>query len=638
VYNRRVFCFFGKILSSSLCPLATFFSIEKSPSSYQMNFSLARKTEARNLISDANFLRDWEALYQNCSWATVFQSPVFVKTWYEIYGEVFDLLFVYETNEAENLNGLFPLAIEKSSGKICAAGDYHAEYQTWLACEENANSFVEKAFDRLRRDFFEQRLELLFLAPNTPLIWFENKKKWGGQTNLLTHLHPLIEIGNGEKSEESLRKKGNKTRFRQLNKIGEVRLETLRTPEELEPIFDEIEDYMKLRMSALHNVLPEYDARRKPFHLALMKNSDFIHASLLKAGDKIASAKIALRNRGEMLLSVTSMSPFFARQSPSKLHILLLGKAFAKEKIPVFDLSPGAGYKERFATHCKEANSITVFFNKADFLRYKSKRKVYGLTKERLEQLNIAKTKVFAFSDKLLHKLRRVKYRTVPGTILKNTRRKIFERRECRIYSFDVQKIALLENPNLMRRDSVADLLKYVPAEGWQLTVSQFHKVCLERFENGNHSFTFADDDTLLHYGWLIERQEISDVSEVRQKFELPPNSAVLFDFYTHPKARGRGLYKKSLLQGLHSAAQIAGTEQVFIGVMADNLASRRVIEKTGFVYRGSLFNETRFGKIKKWQIWDAKMSEKSDSASLNENFEETRINAEEYELSRTTP
>lgn len=597
-----------------------------------MPLFIAENKKAETLLNDENFVRKWSSLAENCAWGTIFQTPVFVKTWFEIYGDVFDLLFVFEENEAKELTALFPLAIEKQTGKICAAGDYHAEYQAWLATEANANGFAEKSLDALAKRFPEKKLELLFLAPNAPLEWTKNKNGWGGQINLLSHSHPIIEIGGGEKSEESLRKRGNKTRLRQLNKIGAVRLEKLETAEELEAIFDEIEDYSKIRLSALHNVAPVCDRRRKRFHAALMRVPNLIDASVLRVGERIASAKVSLKNRGEMLLSITSMSPFLARQSPSKLHILMLGKEYAKRKIPVFDLSPGGGYKERFATACKTAHSVTIFFSRKDFLRHKSKRKIYRLSKESLERLSVTKTRAYAFADKLLHKLKRVKYRTIPRTILKNTRRKIYELKECRIYSFDARHVSSRQTDEFLKRDSISDLLKYSPVEGWQFTASEFHLNCLERFENGYHSFTVADDETLLHYGWLIERQETSRVFEVEQEFDLPPNSAVLFDFYTHPKARRRGLYRKSLLQGLFCAARVPETEQVFIGVMADNAASRRVIENAGFVYRGSLFKETRFGKVRKWQIWEEN-SEKKSSADLTENFGEAHVKAEKSEL-----
>ena len=105
----------------------------------------------------------------------------------------------------------------------------------------------------------------------------------------------------------------------------------------------------------------------------------------------------------------------------------------------------------------------------------------------------------------------------------------------------------------------------------------------------------------LLHYGWLIERQTESVISEVGQTNYLPADAAVLADYYSHPLARGRGLYQKSLSQMLHDAAAIQGTRRIYIGVMADNGPSRHVIEKLGFVYQYSFFRQRRPHATRLW-------------------------------------
>jgi RimJ/RimL family protein N-acetyltransferase len=68
------------------------------------------------------------------------------------------------------------------------------------------------------------------------------------------------------------------------------------------------------------------------------------------------------------------------------------------------------------------------------------------------------------------------------------------------------------------------------------------------------------------------------------------PGSAALFDFFTHPQARGKGLYQAAMQQMLHDASCIPNTSQVYISVMADNVASRHAIEKIGFKYKCSLY------------------------------------------------
>ncbi len=561
-------------------------------------------SEAEKLLTDEKFLAQWKLLYAKCGWATFFQSIEFVSTWYEFYQANFDLIFVCGFDESNNLIGFFPLTQEQKTKRICVAGCYLAEYQTWLVTEKDNDVFIENALQLLSETFPHNKLEFPFIAPKTPLTFFETDKKWSEQSELRSHPRPLIEVGDGSKANESLQKKGNKTRLRQLNKIGKVEIETIETPEEFAKVFDEIETLSQFRMSALHNVLPISDSQRKPFHLALMKIPNLFYISLLKVGEKIASAKICLKNNGEMLQSITAMSPFLANQSPSKIHTYLLWNELAEKNIEIFDLSPGGGYKERFATHSENVFSLTLFFDKQDFLRYKYKRKIIAFGKETLEKARVGRTKAFAIADKIHHKLQRVKRRTIPKTIWKNVRRKIYELKEVRVYKMDSEKIRDLPKFNLMKRDCIEDLLKYEPVEGWQFTVSEFHQVCHKRFESGNHSYTLAENNKLLHYGWLVEKQEISNVYEVKQELKLPPNSSVLFDFFTHPESRGKGFYNNSMCQILHDTIQNNETKQVYICVLADNLTSRSVIEKLGFNYQGSLFHETKFAKVKKWQFW----------------------------------
>ncbi len=584
-----------------------------------MSLNLAKSEKAQEFLEDADFNRKWINLYEKCAWATVFQDIQYLKIWNRHYKDVCEVFFVYELDENENLIGLFPLARCRKSDKLFIAGDYHSEYQTWLATEENGNEFAEKAIDLLSTEFPKHRLQLMFLAPNTPLEWLE--EKWGKQTRLQTIPRPLVNLGEKNTSEKSLRKRGNKTRIRQLKKQGELKFEEVKCPTEFSRVFDEIEGYSRLRVSGIHNVQLDVDKNRKPFHLDLMKETDWLYSTLLKVGNKISSAQVCLQNRDEMLLSITSMSPFFAKQSPSKIHLLMLGKELKDTDYKNFDLSPGNGYKQRFATETKESYSLTIFFNKTDFLSYTAKRKAVKFGRETLEKVNIKRTRFFKLADKLVHKLKRVKIQTIPRTIFKNIKNRVYEHKECRMYSFDVRRISSLENPNVMKVDSVVDLLKYRPVEAWQDTTSQFHQKVLRRFEEGVHSYSFADDEILLHYGWLIERQEVSGVYEVEQSFNLPKNTAVLFDYYTHPKARGQKLYQKAILQGLHDAAKIPETEQVFIGVLADNEPSRHVIEKLGFKYEGSLFKETRFGFVKKWQVWDQESQIEEKELVLKESY-----------------
>ncbi len=584
-----------------------------------MGIYIAKSDEAQELLEDEEFGRKWKELFEKCPWATVFQDFEYLSIWNRNYKNACETFLIYETDAADELTGLFPLARRLKTGKIFAMGDYHAEYQTWLATPENGDRFAEKAFDLLVAEFPDQRLQMLFLAPNTPLNWI--KGRWTKQTRLLPLPRPIVKLSGENPPAKSLKKKGNKSRIRQLKKKGELEFAEVTCPIKFSKLFDQAENFSRLRVSGIHDVQTEKDENRKKFHLDLMNETDVVYPTALKINDEIVSAQVCFRNRGEMLLCITAMSPFYAKQSPSKIHLLMLGNLLAEKGYESFDLSPGNGYKERFATDIEETHALDIFFNKADAAKFKTRRKIAKFGRKTLEKFNFTKSRLFRIGDRLLHKLKRVRLSTIPGTILKNIGLKIYECKEVRMYSFDVERIIDIENRGTMNVDSVSDLLKYKPVEGWQDTTSQFHQKVLRNFEAGIHSYSYAEDETLLHYGWLIERQEVSNVFEVGQEFNLPPNTSVLFDYYTHPKARGKGLYQKSLLQGLHDAAKIPETEQVFIGVIADNAPSRHVIEKLGFKYEGSLFRETRLGFVKKWQNWSENSQINEKEPALEESY-----------------
>ena len=84
----------------------------------------------------------------------------------------------------------------------------------------------------------------------------------------------------------------------------------------------------------------------------MMSKGGLLHATALWAGEQLISAHIGVYNKPQLILGILNYSPFFAKYSPGKLHLLMLGAELAKEEIDAVSiLTPGAGYKDSFATH-----------------------------------------------------------------------------------------------------------------------------------------------------------------------------------------------------------------------------------------------------------------------------------------------
>ena len=166
---------------------------------------------------------------------------------------------------------------------------------------------------------------------------------------------------------------------------------------------------------------------------------------------------------------------------------------------------------------------------------------------------------------------------------------------EVRFYRQPVHRIEGIE-PGFVRKDSAEDLLCYTPCENWQPSKAEFLHTALTRIERGSHVFTRVEDGVLVHFGWSTERAGEAYITEVEHSYAYPGHSAVLWDFYSHPNYRGKGFFSKSLRYILNDlAVSSSAPTWAYIFVVADNLPSRSVIEKSGFEYQESIVRRARF-------------------------------------------
>ena len=179
----------------------------------------------------------------------------------------------------------------------------------------------------------------------------------------------------------------------------------------------------------------------------------------------------------------------------------------------------------------------------------------------------------------------------------------IWSRTELRVYCFSAERIRALPDPRTLRIDSSEDLACYERTDfHGQMPKDEFLRTAQERLANGCHAYTFVENGRLLHYGWMQERQVEAKDPKVGITFYPQPGSALTWDHYTHPAARGRGLYRMSLCQSLHDAVERAGAKRVYAYVFGTNTASWRVAEKI-FRQEGTLVREVRLGKVTRYVV-----------------------------------
>lgn len=192
--------------------------------------------------------------------------------------------------------------------------------------------------------------------------------------------------------------------------------------------------------------------------------------------------------------------------------------------------------------------------------------------------------------------------RLTPSRGVAALRNRLWMRRELCIFICSADRVRALPNPRRMHRDRWDDLAKIRAWSYAQMTREQYLAVAEDRRRSGaDHLYSLVEDGALIHYGWLTSRQERAPDAALGLVFVPPPGSAALWDYFTDPAARGRGLYRDSLRQCMHDAVELDGARQVLIYVYADNAVSRHAIEKAGFEYYGSLVLERRLFRMRRY-------------------------------------
>jgi len=573
-----------------------------------MTIHVARDVEASELLSTDSFQARWSKLFDACPWATAFQSPEFVLTWYEFYRKDFRPVVIWEAGEGEKLTGLLTLAACSSSGQLVMAGAHQAEYQTWLTSRES-DSFIGNALCALEGICPGGLLTFRYLPVGTPTDWINDIGGWSGRCSLESWRRPIVNLTDSSEVLQYLaqkkKRRSTKSYINQLKRIGPLRFERIRTAAELDPIFKELIAYYDARQGAIHGDMPfRDDPQKRGFHLALLRFPDLLHVTVLRAGSEITSAQFGISGKKNLTLAMPIFSPFHAQQSPITLHYLMLVEKSFQEGFSILDLTPGeSGFKDRFATSHEQVYVLRAYFRRKDLVRYNRKKRIEEAAKSCLKRLGISPRAVAGHWERVWEKARRVRWRDLPkilrGQMGKITQ-KLWSKRESRAYLHRPEDVSRLENPRRMSRDCVDDLLAFEPSEIWQ-SHSGFLAESLRRLERGDHIYTLVENGRLVHFGWLSQCQQKATFPEVGQEIWFPPGTAVLYDFYTDPGARGRGLYRASLSQMLQDAAAGLGRQLIFIAVEADNHPSRHVIEKLGFSYAFSLFRTIKLGRLKRW-------------------------------------
>lgn len=485
---------------------------------------------AFTLMSDESFLKSWDVLYDLSEAATVFQSSQFVTTWYQTYKIKF-LPIIILSKSNNRLNGLLTLAIPLHTSKksvITGAGEYEAEYQTWLRHPDENERFITSAFQKLMEEYPTSHIHLRFIPANVSLVWVKDNF-WKSKSVLQQHRQPVMNL-----QDPNIPKMFRKTEFRnklnRLKRLGNVEFLHITDKADFIALLNEVLVQFDFRQGAMFNFNQFKEEPIKAKFLQALFDKGLLHVSALKVNGQLFASIIAIAMRDWVHLGgINVHTPFHAKfYSPGFIHFILLAEHLYKTKISFFDLTPGGDfYKERMATQHKVVHELVI----TNSTPYIIKRKIRKLYYKKLEEAGKWPMGVELSVRKKLYLLKR-KVQKIKAEGLTKSFKKAFEllphasKNELLIY-----KNETLKNDTQLQvnRNNLNDLLQF-KSEGTWKTRWEFLEQAMRRFEVGQNCYTYCKNGNLLFCIWHTD--SINRLINSINKADLP----LLDGLYYHPQ------------------------------------------------------------------------------------------------------
>jgi hypothetical protein len=268
--------------------------------------------------------------------------------------------------------------------------------------------------------------------------------------------------------------------------------------------------------------------------LALFEKK-LLNVTVLKVNKQIF-ASVATMGTGDWLHLSTGINihaPFNAKfYSPGFVHFNLLVQQLMKDRVSIFDLSPGGDfYKERLANKHDQVYELVI----TNSVLYRIKRELRKQYHEML--LKAGKwpmgTELSASKKIYLLKARinRVRKQGLLSTALERTKDLVKPSKD-KLY---ILKERLdTKNELLINKNNLKHLLDF-ETEGTLMTRWEFLEDAMRRFEVGQNCYTFYESGRLLCCAWISQGAKASRVGVKQGLIKLPEGAALLQGVSCHP-------------------------------------------------------------------------------------------------------
>jgi len=539
-------------------------------------------------------LSSWDSLMTADPTATFFQSPSWCVEWYRCYDALYQPLVMTVTS-GEQLVGVVPLALERSTRRLTFASDEMSDYRDVVAMPGYRQLVVAGLLRLCRAGNFPTPLQLGPMQPESETLHIA--LAFSGSLSglrILARSHSCWRwwftdnaAVNGLTSKKSVRQP-----LSHYRRQGAVRLERIETIASWEDIREEFFDQHALRQIYTGRPVSFNDERKRAFYTALLqKHPSAMHVTALRVGERILAMHYGYTWRDVLYWGAPAFDITEVKHSPGQVLLALVFQHAAATGLRGVDLTLGIeDYKKRFSNEHVELPTLEIY----------ARARQYYARRLRDEAASIVKALVVRWrgpqawdqardvldsiggGGRGVWSLAAGAARRAKSAVTTKSRRLIFM-----AMPVDVRQVTphLLAGENVeCRNNRVTDLLKW--EHGDRKTASRIAVTVRrvpESLRSGHTLHTLLLNDRLVGWGWSYLPRERVLLLDTKTSFDVEANAVWLYDFYLVPMGRHRQEHQAALLARIVEERVVQGAERAYIVSTGGDVLLRRAIEQVGF-------------------------------------------------------
>lgn len=551
--------------------------------------------------------QEWQALADEAKQVAVFQAPGFALTWYEVYDPMYEPLLLLGVGAAGHLVGIMPLAVVRADpAHVVFAGAEHCEYAGWLAAPGLEEEFPAACVARLNAlAQFTRVWNWGWLAPGTGLGWLDHPvlQARGITGQVQEAANPILALQDPNRPRFfEAHGKNSKRKINRLRQIGEVRLVQFDSAGLTQVLFEDFMKVYDIRTLARYGSAPfTEDPLKSLFHLRLLERSpQEVLFFALMAGTTPVAFFFGLVDKRRAIYCLACFDQRFLAASPGKLLGDRMADVLRQRGLDYLDHTPGGdAYKEEAASAHEPVHRLVLFPSRRG-AHFAAVRSAFRAQVKRVAaRVGVSPARIARDWDPsaLLHGRSPL---GLAGSALRAIQRWACSKDVIVIYRYDRTARERAQRPGqepdpCFRKDALEDFLRYTGSFRW-CSRQEMMAQAIERLHRGRHCYTVVEEGVLSHFAWIKLDAPAIHLTEVDYIYPLPPKSAMCFEAYTDPRARGRGLHRRSLAVRLRDAFEM-GAECVLTAIRESNKTAARNAEQAGYVPIVRITRTRRFGR-----------------------------------------